>query len=78
MISYAVLTVFLGVGVWFFYVFSGFPLTQFFIALLCTGVYILWGISHHILEGDFHFTIVIEYILMSVLALLLLYGAIFR
>jgi hypothetical protein len=44
---------------------------QFFIILLFTFFYILWGIIHHITDRTLHLKIVIEYILIGATAFFL-------
>ena len=48
-------------------------------AVIATGMfYILWGTIHHAREGDFHIKILLEYTLISVLAMSLLLSLIIR
>lgn len=44
------------------------------IIIVMSIAYVLWGIFHHVLEGDLHFKIVLEYILISATAILLLFS----
>ncbi|MFH1601708.1 MAG: hypothetical protein ABIB61_02000 [Candidatus Shapirobacteria bacterium] len=45
------------------------PLTQEKVLILASSFYFLWGITHHLLRGDFHFKLLIEYLLISLFAL---------
>lgn len=56
---------------------AGNPQLQYRIVIFTSGLYFLWGVVHHRLEGDLHPKIVVEYLLISVLAVVLLRGAIF-
>lgn len=40
--------------------------------------YTVWGIIHHVLHKDFHPKIVVEYILMSLLAILVIGSLVFQ
>ncbi|MBI2611203.1 hypothetical protein HYW54_00465 [Candidatus Gottesmanbacteria bacterium] len=65
-------------GVISFLVLSGNAEKQFQVVLMTAILYFLWGIAHHHLEGDLHIKIVIEYLLISILSVILLKGVIFR
>lgn len=45
---------------------------QFFILVIFTALYIIWGIYHHATHGDLHIKIVLEYILIGFTILYLL------
>lgn len=45
---------------------------QFFIGVVTTIAYVIWGILHHALKGDLHKKVVVEYILIGAIAILLL------
>lgn len=63
---------------WLFYLFSGFPQTQFILIIAASAYYFLWGNIYHLLEGDFHIKVMIEYLFIAILAVILLKGAILR
>lgn len=47
--------------------------------VICTGLfYIIWGTMHHASQDDFHLKIILEYTLISSLAMSLLLTLIFR
>ncbi len=49
------------------------------LSVIGTGLfYVLWGIIHHIREGDYHFMIVLEYILIAMIAMSALIALIIR
>ena len=60
-----------------FFFFAGYPNKQYTMLKLISVLYVIWGILFHHLEGDLHWKIVIEYMLIAVLALILLKGVIF-
>jgi hypothetical protein len=67
---------FLGLGL-FFGIFGLPPMRIISITLLCI-FYFFWGIIHHLLIGDLHIKIVLEYLLISVIACFLLLSLIWR
>jgi hypothetical protein len=52
-------------------------LRQEVIISLCV-FYFLWGISHHVLEENLHFKIILEYFLVAAIASLILLSLIWR
>lgn len=77
-LHYLILFLILTVGVYLIYLFRGLPDRQFFMAITTSLFYFLWGIIYHKLEGDLHPKIVIEYLFITLFALFLLRGAIYR
>lgn len=65
-------------GVWFFHYLRGMPEKQYIVILATSGLYVFWGIVHHLIKGDFHLKIVVEYLLIAILAVVLLRGALFQ
>lgn len=78
LLHYLILIIMLLFAVGAVFIFSGNPGTQFNIIILASSGYFVWGIVHHRLEGDLHAKIVVEYLLISIFAIILLKGAIFR
>ncbi|OIO13948.1 hypothetical protein COV53_04315 [Candidatus Gottesmanbacteria bacterium CG11_big_fil_rev_8_21_14_0_20_37_11] len=76
-IYYIFLTVILGLGVLFLYLYSGNPDRQFKVVILTSAFYFLMGVSYHKLKGDLHAKIVIEYLLIAIFSVILLRGAIY-
>jgi hypothetical protein len=66
------------IGVFLFYIASGNPQQQYSLVLFFALVYFLWGVIYHMLKGDFHLKIVVEYLLIAIFAVLLAKGAIFH
>jgi len=62
----------LGAGLWSFSYAEGNVGLQLIIGVVTTIAYIVWGIMHHILSGDLHRKVVIEYVLVGLIALVLL------
>lgn len=77
-VHYIFLALLLAAGIGSFFHFQGYPDIQFKISILMSVVYFIWGITHHRVKGDLHPIIVVEYLLISVFALLLLRGAIYH
>lgn len=75
---YLILVLLLSLGVATIFNFAGNPNMQFLIIVITSILYFLWGVVHHWLEGDLHPKIVVEYLLISILAIFLLYGAIYH
>ena len=67
-----VLLFILGLGMYMFYVLRGNTTAQMVVGI-CTAIgYVLWGIIHHMMVGNLHRKIVIEYILVGAIALVLM------
>ncbi len=77
-LHYLVLVVILFLAVVLFFIYTGNAQTQFYVAIVTSFAYFLWGVIHHRLEGDLHPKIMVEYLLIAILAIILLKGAIFR
>ena len=77
-ISLGILFIALSIGVFLFYLSVGNPARQYNLILACSTVYFLWGVIYHLMKGDFHVKVVVEYLLIALLAVLLLRGALFH
>ncbi len=53
-------------------------LMQFRVAALTVAAYTGWGVVHHLLKGDLYLKIVVEYVLVAVLVLVLLWTVLLR
>ncbi len=51
---------------------SGQRLLEFLILFAFVSFYIIWGVYHHIIKGDLHLKIVLEYILIGFTLMFLL------
>lgn len=76
-IRFLILFLILGIGLGFFVLYQGQPSGQFFVVAGISFSYFLWGVLYHLVEGDLHPRIVVEYLLMSLLSLILARGALF-
>jgi hypothetical protein len=76
--SYLTLFTILGIGSLSFYLYKGAPDNQFLLVVTTSFLYFFWGVMHHLLEDDLHPKIVVEYLFISLLAIFLLRGAIYR
>ena len=78
MSHYLLLILIIGLGMFGIYYSTGNPGNQFIAVCLTSFFYFLWGTIHHYVDGDLHPKIVVEYLLISLLAVLLVRGAIFK
>lgn len=62
----------LAVGLWSFWYAGGNVMLQLIIGAVTTVAYVVWGIVHHVMNGDLHKKVVVEYILVGLIALVLL------
>lgn len=74
---YLILAVILLLGFSAFFFFSGNKSVQFLAIVAASIFYFLWGVFHHYLEGDLHVKIVVEYLVIALLAVFLMYGVLF-
>ncbi len=75
---YMILIFILAIGLLTFSFFAGYPDRQFLVAIGTSIAYFIWGVIHHQAEDDLHPKIVVEYLLISLLAVILLRGAIYH
>ena len=64
-----------------FLAFYYFSYDRFFligISIAVAAAYVSWGIIHHLIHKDLYFTVVIEYIAVSILGLIIVLSLIFR
>ena len=72
-IHYIALFLILTFGLLGFWYFSYRPLLQRIVVTMAAVLYILWGIVHHLADGDLNFKIVLEYGAIAALAATLLW-----
>lgn len=48
------------------------------VSLAVAAAYISWGIIHHLIHKDLHFSVVVEYAVVSILGLIIVLSLIFR
>lgn len=68
----------LGAGFLSFIIFSYDRALQAGVALVISLYYILWGILHHAIHKDLYFSVVLEYIAVSLLGLTIILSLILR
>lgn len=61
-----------------FVYFQRFPQAQILSAFLTASFYVLWGITHHYLEGDLHLRVIAEYLAIALLGFLILFSLVNR
>lgn len=75
---YLVLAFILIFGALSFFYFRRFSQAQLVSVFLTVSFYVIWGIIHHLLEGDFHLRIVLEYLAVALLGFLILFTLLSR
>jgi len=71
-INFLVLIAILIFGIVSFWNASGDKQMQMIVGGITCALYFVWGMIHHILEKDFHPKIVVEYLLVSLIAFILI------
>lgn len=71
-VHYLVLIIMLVIGIGAFFAVWGNQTAQLTVGITTAVGYLLWGIIHHVLSGDLHPKIVVEYILIVAIAIVLL------
>lgn len=71
-VNFIVLAVILAAGVFTFWTAANERMTQLFVGIATAIAYLLWGLIYHTLEGDLRLNVVIEYSLVSAIAITLL------
>lgn len=77
-LDYVILGVVLLMGVGAFRVFSAQTTGGVLVALLLAAFYFFWGIVHHFLKKDLHLQVMLEYLLISLLGLIVFLSLIKR
>lgn len=68
----------IGAGIIGFYIFSYDRLFQFFIAIAVSLSYVTWGVVHHYIHQDFHLSILIEYLVIAILGIVVIFSVLFQ
>jgi len=66
------------VGALAFYLFSYDRAFQAAVAIAVAIAYVAWGIVHHSIHRDLHFSVFIEYLLVAALGLVIVFSLLFR
>lgn len=72
-LHFIVLLLILSAGVGMFFSARGNNALQLMIGVVTSVAYIAWGIIHHVMQGDLHRKVVIEYVFIGFLAIILLF-----
>lgn len=72
-LHFIVLLFILSAGVGMFFVARGNTALQLVIGVVTSIAYIAWGIIHHVMQGDLHRKVVIEYVFIGGIAITLLF-----
>jgi hypothetical protein len=70
--DYLALLTILSFGLAAFVYFGYNLLLQTIVIVLVAVLYVAWGIFHHLLQGDFHFKILLEYIVVAFFGVVLI------
>lgn len=71
---YLTLAVILGGGGLVFFFFAHSQQIQFWIGVIMALAYLLWGIVHHYLKKDLNWLIVVEYTLVAIFSIVVIYS----
>jgi hypothetical protein len=71
-VNYLTLAVILGGGIWSFITLQGNQSAQLAVGIVVSIAYAIWGFMYHSMKKDLHRKVVIEYVLVSVIAILVL------
>lgn len=69
-----ILTMIIILGLCVFYLVSYSKLKQFATGVTMACLYVVWGITHHKLDGNLHLKNVIEYLFIAILSIVILGG----
>lgn len=78
LLHYAILITILVVGFGSIVLFSSNKQIQLSLAVITAISYVLWGITHHYMEDDMSVKVVVEYILIAMLSILILFSVLMR
>lgn len=71
---YLILIVILGSSFAAFFSFRNYPMIQLLIGIATALIYALWGVMHHFIDHDLSLKIVIEYLAVSIFAIIILWN----
>lgn len=69
---YLALIAILSIGLALFWFFNYNRRAQIGIILAIAGAYVLWGVIHHTIKKDFHWRIILEYVVIAFAASLII------
>lgn len=73
---YIVLMMILIGGIFSFISFRNYPVLQLLIGVITCLLYFLWGVVHHFVDGNLSVKIVIEYLSVTIFAIIILWNVI--
>lgn len=71
-VEYAVLTIIFFLSLILYYVYRFQPLIQNIVAIVFVCLYFFWSVFYHYRRGDLHISIVVEYLVFAIFAIVLL------
>lgn len=72
-LHFIVLLLILSAGVGMFFSAQGNTGLQLMIGVVTSIAYVAWGIIHHVMQGDLHRKVMIEYVFIGGIAIILLF-----
>lgn len=77
LVNVMILLIILAAGTVSFFFSQGSTYSQFIIVLMTSIAYAGWGLLYHRLRGDLHLKVVVEYVLVSAIAVILMFIVLF-
>lgn len=77
-LHYLVLLTVIAIGFGSVFILSSDRNTQIFLGGLTALLYVFWGIIHHYMEDDLNIKIVVEYSLIAILSVVILFSLLIR
>lgn len=74
LLHYVILLTILGICGTTFFSFRNYPVIQLLIGITAALFYFMWGIVHHFVDHDLSLKIVVEYLAISVFAIIILWN----
>ena len=71
-VNFTVLGIILGTGMFAYFALRGNQFAQLLTGIIIAVAYAVWGLIHHAIIGDIHRKIVVEYVLISAIAVTVL------
>lgn len=68
----------LGAGILAFLLFSYDKIFQFGVSIALSAAYVAWGVVHHYMHRDLHLAVVVEYLVVAILGLVIVFSLLFR
>ena len=78
LLHYTILITILVIGFGSVVLFSANKQAQLILAIITSVLYVLWGFIHHYMEDDMSIKVVVEYVLIAVLSILIIFPVLMR